>query len=515
MKGIIYTRVSSGEQVEGTSLEFQEEVCKKYCQEKGIEVVSVFREEGESAKDLSLNNRKVFLDALEYCRKNKGNVEAFIVLRLNRFARNTEDHFAVRKILIDYGTTLHSVTEPIDSSPTGKFFETIIAGASEYENAIRKRQCTDGMMTQINRGIYPWKAPTGYRCLHSKKHGEKKTRPDPPDEQSFPIIQKALKEFSKGIYSQKELTGKLDEWGLARIRGKETSMQFVDKMLSKHLKFYTGIIVNPWTQEERRGLHKPMISEEEMGKITYFKSGGKLKLKRHRFNPDFALRRTILCGECGHTLTGSYSRGNGGKYANYHCYNKECSMYGKSLPKKDIEADFIKHLRTITPKNEFLELFKETALDFWQEKGQAYQTETARIQKAINLLEKKRKRLYEMREDGSYTKEEFFTRKAEVDNEIVAEQISLNESKIDQLDIEGALNYAMHFIDDLGRQWFDMPDKIKPRFQKLVFPEGVSYKKNVGFGTARLGLVYSINATFDGKKSSLVARRGIEPLLPG
>ena len=49
MQGIIYTRVSSDEQVKGTSLEFQEDLCKKYCHDKGIEVVSVYREEGESA----------------------------------------------------------------------------------------------------------------------------------------------------------------------------------------------------------------------------------------------------------------------------------------------------------------------------------------------------------------------------------------------------------------------------------------------------------------------------------
>ena len=58
MKGVIYTRVSSGEQVKGTSLEHQEDDCRKYCHDKGITVVKVFREKGESAKDLSLNNKR-------------------------------------------------------------------------------------------------------------------------------------------------------------------------------------------------------------------------------------------------------------------------------------------------------------------------------------------------------------------------------------------------------------------------------------------------------------------------
>ena len=223
MKGIIYKRVSSNEQVDGTSLAFQEESCRIYCAAKGIDVVKVFSEEGESAKDLSLNNRTAFLEALEYCRKHKNEIDVFVVLRMNRFARNTEDHFAVRKILLDYGTSLHSVTEPVDNTPTGKFFETIIAGASEYENAIRKRQCTDGMIARINQGIYPWKPPVGYKSQQCKKHDEKKTRPDPPDKELFPIIQSGLKEFAKGIYSQSELSNKLNALGYERAAGKKAT----------------------------------------------------------------------------------------------------------------------------------------------------------------------------------------------------------------------------------------------------------------------------------------------------
>src|SRR5689334_6179184 len=146
MKGVIYTRVSSDEQVEGTSLTSQEEFCRRYCEQKGIVVVALFREEGESAKDLSLNNRSRFLAALEYCRVHK-DIEAFVVFKVDRFARNTEDHFAVRRILLTSGTALHSVTEPIGNKPAEKFIETVLAGAAEYDNAIRKQRCTDGMLS--------------------------------------------------------------------------------------------------------------------------------------------------------------------------------------------------------------------------------------------------------------------------------------------------------------------------------------------------------------------------------
>ena len=147
-QGVIYIRVSDNQQIDGTSLEFQETECRRYCERNNIDVVEVFREEGESAKDLSLNNRREFLRALEYCRKHKGKLDAFVVLRVDRFARNTEDHFAIRKILLDYGVTLYSVTEPIGSKPAEKFIETVLAGAAEYDNAIRKQRCSDGMSSK-------------------------------------------------------------------------------------------------------------------------------------------------------------------------------------------------------------------------------------------------------------------------------------------------------------------------------------------------------------------------------
>ena len=102
----------------------------------------MFREEGASAKTAE---RAVFLRAIEFCRKNKGKIDAFVVYKVDRFARNTEDHFYVRKMLIDYGITLHSVTEPIGNNPAEKFIETVLAGSAEFDNAVGNIKKGDGM----------------------------------------------------------------------------------------------------------------------------------------------------------------------------------------------------------------------------------------------------------------------------------------------------------------------------------------------------------------------------------
>ena len=493
MKAVIYTRVSSNEQVKGTSLEDQEKKCREYCGEKSFEVLKVFREEGESAKTA---DRTEFLRALEFCRKNKGKVDFFVVVKVDRFARNTEDHFSVRKILLDYGVTLHSVTEPIGNDPVQKLLETVLAGAAEFDNAIRSQRSVDGMIARVRQGITPWKPPLGYLSNKSKMKGEKKSEPDNIDPDLFPIIQRVLKRFARQEIAFADVGTHLDQAGFEQIRGRQTTKQMVDKILGQYLRFYAGIIDNPWVEgEEIEGLHKPMITKDEMYRIIAIREGKRFKKQPPKtFNPLFPLKKSILCGTCQRYLTASPSKGNGGVYGYYHCFNKECEMRNRTIAKLDVEKEFVQLLGTIQPTMKHLQLLKETVIDLWEEK---------------------RKRIFEMREDGSYSKQDFGERRAEIDNQIAAKRISMNESNIDELDVAAAITYATHFVEKLDRQWVDLKPELKLRFQKLIFPEGILYFKGQGFQTTRLSLILQLKETARDEQSLLVTPRGIEPRFAG
>src|SRR3989344_2320202 len=117
-RGIIYCRVSSQEQVQGTSLDGQREACIEFAESKNIKVKKIFIEKGESA---TAANRTELIKALDYCRENKNKIDAFIVWKIDRFARNMTDHYALQAQLLKYGTRLQSVTEPmINDGPMGK-----------------------------------------------------------------------------------------------------------------------------------------------------------------------------------------------------------------------------------------------------------------------------------------------------------------------------------------------------------------------------------------------------------
>jgi site-specific DNA recombinase len=505
---IVYVRVSSKEQLDGTSLTEQERLCKEYCERSNLEVVRMFIEEGESAKSA---NRPAFLEAIEFCRKNK--ISAFVVWKLDRFARNTTDHYAVREKLVRHGTRLHSVTEPVNDEATGKVMEAILAAISEFDNDIRSQRCKGGMMGRIRSGIYPYKPPTGYICQQNKKHGKAKTEPDPIDPVLFPLIKRALRGYKEERYTQKDMVNVLNEGGYERHMGKKATFSLVDRMLRNHLEFYAGLLYCSDDDKYYEGLHEAMITEDEMNQIIAVRDGKtKRATKKDKFNPEFPLRRTILCGHCNNPLTGSASRGRHGKYyASYHCHNKDCENKGKTIRKKLLESDFLKLLDKVTPTQEFLDYIHRVVINKQETILNEQKKEAEERDKALEAVKKKRAQIYQLAENEVYTPEIAKERLAEVESEFIAVQIEQNEQRIDYLEVKFEKEYMEQSILDISQLWLDLAPEYRRRFQKLVFPAGISYTKNNGFGTAILGSIFTLYSESSYTDSVQVTLRGIEP----
>ena len=119
-----------------------------------------------------------------------------------------------------------------------------------------------------------------------------------------------------------------------------------------------------------------------------------------------------------------------------------------------------------------------------------------------------------MRETGAYTQEQFKERISEIDNQVAVAKISLSETRIDQYDIETGIEYAKQAITDLSKQWIDLAPVLRARFQKLIFPQGIAYDRENGFGTVTLGRIFSLNREYTLQKSPLVDLAGFEPATP-
>ena len=506
MQAVLYLRVSTKEQMEGTSIDFQRDACLRYAEQKGLKVLKTFVEEGESAK---VADRTQLRKLLEFCRVNRGKVNALVVWKVDRFARNVSDHFSVKAILAQYGVSIHSVTEPIGDWHMGKMMETMLAGWAEWDNSVRAERSTAGMKKKLEEGLWPWQPPFGYLSIRAKAHGEKKTQPDPLDPKRYALVRRVRKEFLKGIHNVASITRYAAQIGLRMSSGKKPYPQFIDKMLRNP--FYAGILVNPWTREEYPGKHEALVTPEEHQKTLLILEGRSLNATpRLRSHPDFPLRGFVRCANDGHGFTGSWSTGRRSKYAYYRCSDRNCPLYRHSIRKKMLEDAFMAFLASVTPRGTYLDLFEAITLDLWEKKYREYNADAERLVKELARLEKEKLEL--MSGKGKLlTDEEFLGVRAKYDEEIAITRLSLNETCIEEWDIEAAITYAKQTIRNLPRLWFDLPLEQQQRFQKLVFPKSVTYSPEHGFGTAELGLIYEINRIWDGQKTTLVPPRGVEP----
>ena len=496
--GIAYCRVSSNEQVKGTSLEMQEKLCEGFAKQENIEMAKLFIEEGASAKSA---DRPEFQKALAFCLDKKNNIKHFIVYKIDRFARNQDDHVTVQALLRKAGVKLRSVTEPIDETPMGRAMEGMLSVFAELDNNVRAQRSKSGMEERVKKGVWVWNSPIGYKRLI--KGGNLII-----DEDFAIYIKLAFEEWSKGTYSYRSLSDYLYQRGFRSKSGKKIQQQSIEKIIRNPI--YCGFIHA--FNMEIKGSFEPIIDEYLFFKCQPNNIKKSSLISRSLSNPDFPLRKICCCSQCKTNMTGSYSRGNGGKYPYYHHSNKNCSIT-KSYPKNKFEADFIKFLKRISPKHQKYEkLFKAIVLDVWQKNYKKLDSDNIQLRKEIESLEQDRQKVFDAHRIGTYSDDDFIEQKNYINKKIQEKKMLLEEKRIEEFNMEEALSFCFDFVRDSGKTWEELEEypEYRLRFQKLIFPEKITYNGEK-FGTNRISLVYKLQETSGANSSNLVTLPGIEP----
>ncbi len=491
MKGLIYCRVSSKEQIEGTSLDSQQAACREYAQSKNIEVLKVFVEQGESAK---FADRTQLLELVEFCRKNKGSVNVLLVWKVDRFARNVADHFSVKATLGKYGVRIVSVTEPIDPNPEGKLMETILAGFAEFDNNVRAMRSVQGMRRKLQDGIFPWGPPFGYKS--SVTGNEKKNLPDLPDEPAFGMIRRAFAEFATGAHTQADMGRLMGSWGLVGAHGKSFAPQSLYQLFTNP--FYAGILVDPWSGEELPGKHPPLVTREEFAQVQRVIAARNRSVTHQKDREEFPLRGFARCNSCRHGVTGTFSRGRSSSYPYYLCSQHECARRGKSLPVVEVDAEFTSFLDEITPRPEFLDEIGTSVVRI-AEQGKRDQSAQRRWRATrIKELETEINELIRMRAQNLITTEEFMMQKKKLaDQRMALESQAQKVAEIAQ--VRADLAQITEPLCVLRATWKALAPSFRSRFDRLLLPGGFVIGK---IRTADKGLLVSLFCTSVGDVSS-------------
>ncbi len=495
---VIYCRVSSLEQVDGTSLEMQERMCKEYAGREGYTVAQVFIEKGESAKTA---HRTEFTKAITYSTTKKNLISAFIVYKLDRFARNQLDHTTIQGVLRKHKVRLLSVTEPIDDTPTGRLMEGVLSAFSEFDNNVRTERSSNGMKERLKQGVWVWQAPIGYKRL--EKAGNLVI-----DENYSHYIQIAFEEFSKGTHTYRSLATLLDKKGFKTKQGKGAIPQLMEKIIKNPL--YCGVVRGMGIETD--GVHTPLISKELFRKCN---STGRKHLypSKSSINPSFPLRGHVVCGYCGQKLTASFSTGRGGKKYGHYQHQKHNCPHAKSVRKQEMEEAFLKLLDEVNPTLQYENAFKAVVKNEWEKRTEHTEKHNNKVQKDISSLELQKENIYKLVENGTYSQEQFSQRMESIEQQIFEKQNCLLDVNQNVVNIDQALEHCFSLVRNTKDTWLkyeNEPEK-RLRFHGSIFEEKLSFLDG-GFGTAKLSPIYSIYQQYLYDSSQLVSLQQVEPI---
>ena len=500
---MIYNRVSTREQVENLSLDTQRRACLAYCEQNGWAVRRVFVEEGESAKTA---NRPQLREMIQFCGENRGGVQHVVVYKIDRFSRLRYDHVVLAAHLNGLGVTLKSATEHIDETSTGKLMENVLSAIAQFDNDVRRDRTIDGMTAALRAGRWTFAVPLGYRRVIDST-GRKSIEPDPA---TASLVGQAFEMMSTGRYTKADVLRKITALGLKTAKGKALSMQTFQETLRKPI--YAGILEMPkWGIDGVEGNFAPVVDRTVFDRVQNVLDGTRLSVTPHgRNHQDFPLRRFAHCGVCNTPLTGSWSKGRNHRYPYYRCRTRGCLAV--KLSKEAFEGEFLEFLNGLRPKPEFVRLFREIVLDVWKQKRAEKRAARVQLERRIEDLEERRDKLVEAHVYRGTIDETVYQRQNDkLSEEIAFARTQLHEEEMAEIDVEGVLNFAETVILDARRLWIEGDLGQRQRLQKVLFPKGVTYDPETGFGTAETALFFRWLSGIPSTESRKASPTGFEP----
>ncbi len=364
----LYTRISTDEENQPTSLHSQRERLEAFCGvQEGWRIVAHEQDRSTGTK----LNRPGLTQALELARAQR--IDLLLVYRVDRLSRKVRQLAQLAEQLDSYNVVLRSATEPFDTgSAAGRMMLQMLGVFAEFEHATIVDRVSAGIERRAKEGKWgTGRLPFGY-----KRNEQKDVI---TDERTAPTVKRIFELYIEGRLGTAALARQLaDEQAAAPPSGWQPAI--VQLVLQNEA--YLGRVF--WRGESLPGLHEPLIDE-----LTFQRAQRLLRergedMALRRSNPsDYLLTGLIRCGRCRRAYVGMSARGNGGHYHYYACSGRQKlgpkACDGDRIPRDKLEAAVIHQLAT---------LYRDGALI-----REALDAATAKAQRQQPKLEEQRRAL--------------------------------------------------------------------------------------------------------------------------
>lgn len=433
----IYCRVSTEEQSEnGYSIDEQERLLEEWCKKMGYVIYKCYSDRGISGKNIK--DRPALKELLSDAKAGK--FDMVISWKINRVSRKLEDVLKIVNLLEKNNITFKSYSEPFETdTPAGRMQFQMMALIGEFERGTIAQNVKMGMIAKAKSGNWCGGRVLGYDLVpnnspEEEKKGKNKLK---INEKEAEIVRFIFNEYSKGK-GYKAITNQINKLGYKTKKGNDFSVGSIRDILTNPV--YIGEIRynvrQNWSEKRRRninpnpirvkGKHEAIIDRELWDKVQLILESKKGKPSRI-YDGEYPLTGILRCPKCGAGMvisrtTNTLADGSKKRIAYYCCgnwKNKGTSVCNSNTIRVDKANEYVfKKIEELVSNEAMIKAVVKNINKERKDKVKPAKRLLGDIDKELEKLDKRKLKIFEAYEDDILTKEEFQTRKNELNEKI-------------------------------------------------------------------------------------------------
>jgi site-specific DNA recombinase len=459
-----YARISNEDQSH-FSISGQQQEFENYCNKNNYDLVKVFTDEGQSAKDFE---RKEWKELEKFLKANHKNIDYLLVMKYDRFSRNVQQALNVITRLEEvYKIKIISIAEPIGLPPESPFYfqlRTQMLLQAHVERLIISDRTKFGQNKARNDGRYLGMAPYGYK---NSRDANKKPIIEIVENEAF-IIQNIFGWYLQG-YTVAEIKRKSKAIGFTKT-GKDNVFRILTN------KTYIGLIrIKAYNHEPEKyvkGIHETIISDDDFYRVQALLS--RTELPKRQYNEAAYLKQVIVCAECYRPMTCGNSKGK----TKYYWYY-ECTTHRRSFNVDVAHAKFNQILSLVTFSENQILYLKSKVRDNLEKEIQKNNQRFPDLVNQKTALLRKKENLEEKYISGKLDDQTFVTWRTKFTNELqlIESQIKLAITQNDKYWTR--LDEKFENLKNLESIFERADVQQKKTFIELAFGKQLTYDGNI------------------------------------